>query len=74
MENYRKKEFTSQMISPPILLSLTMQEEVLLKKHLADFEKLGFEISSFGGKEYTVSAVPGNLYGPEWADAASGAH
>ncbi len=63
MENYRKKEFTSQMISPPILLSLTMQEEVLLKKHLADFEKLGFEISSFGGKEYTVSAVPGNLYG-----------
>ena len=63
MKNYRNKEFTSQMISPPILLSLTMQEEVLLKKHLADFEKLGFEISSFGGKEYTVSAVPANLYG-----------
>ncbi len=63
MENYRHKEFTSQMISPPILLSLTMQEEVLLKKHIADFQKLGFEISPFGGKEYTVSAVPGNLYG-----------
>ena len=63
MKNYRNKEFTSQMISPPILLSLTMQEEVLLKKHMADFQKLGFEISPFGGKEYTVSAVPGNLYG-----------
>lgn len=63
MRNYQKKEFTSQMISPPILLSLTMQEEVLLKKHLADFEKLGFEIASFGGHEYTVSAVPANLYG-----------
>ncbi|MCC8029961.1 MAG: DNA mismatch repair endonuclease MutL [Lachnospiraceae bacterium] len=63
MKNYREKEFTSQMISPPILLSLTMQEENLLKKYRADFEKLGFVIDSFGGKEYTVSALPGNLYG-----------
>ena len=31
MKAYREKEFTSQMISPPIILSLTMQEEVLLK-------------------------------------------
>ena len=30
---------------------------------MADFEKLGFEIASFGGHEYTVSAVPANLYG-----------
>jgi len=63
MKNYREKEFTSQLISPPILLSLTMQEEVLLKKYRPDFEKLGFVIDSFGGKEYTVSAIPGNLYG-----------
>ncbi len=63
MKNYRNKEFTSQMISPPILLSLTMQEEVLLKKYMDVFEKLGFAIDSFGGKEYTVSAVPANLYG-----------
>lgn len=63
MRNYREKEFTSQMVSPPILLSLTMQEEVLLKKHMADFNQLGFVIEPFGGKEYTVSAVPGNLYG-----------
>jgi len=63
MKSYRKKEFTSQVISPPILLSLTMQEEVLLKKFKEDFEKLGFVIDSFGGKEYTVSALPDNLYG-----------
>ena len=63
MRNYHNKEFTSQMISPPIVLSLTMQEEILLKKYLPEFEKLGFEIASFGGKEYSVSAVPGNLYG-----------
>ncbi|MCD7921634.1 MAG: DNA mismatch repair endonuclease MutL [Clostridiales bacterium] len=63
MKRYREKEFTSQVISPPILLSLTMQEEVLLKKFKEDFEKLGFVIDSFGGKEYTVSALPDNLYG-----------
>lgn len=63
MQSYRNKEFTSQMISPPILLTLTMQEEVLLKKYMEVFEKLGFAIDSFGGKEYTVSAVPANLYG-----------
>ncbi|MCD7981575.1 MAG: DNA mismatch repair endonuclease MutL [Clostridiales bacterium] len=63
MRNYREKEFSSQMISPPILLSLTMQEEVLLNKYRAEFEKLGFVIEHFGGKEYSVSAVPANLYG-----------
>lgn len=63
MRAYREKEFTSQMISPPIILSLTMLEENLLKKFLPEFEKLGYEIEHFGGKEYTVNAVPGNLYG-----------
>ncbi len=63
MKAYHEKEFTSQMISPPIILSLTMQEEILLKKFLPEFEKLGYEIEHFGGKEYTVNAVPGNLYG-----------
>lgn len=63
MKAYHSKEFTSQMVSPPIILSLTMQEEILLKKFLPEFTKLGYEISPFGGKEYAVTAVPGNLYG-----------
>lgn len=63
MKAYREKEFTSQMISPPIILPLTMQEELLLKKYWDSFEKLGFVIEPFGGKEYAIRAVPGNLYG-----------
>ena len=35
----------------------------MLKKFLPEFEKLGYEIEYFGGKEYAVNAVPGNLYG-----------
>ncbi len=63
MRAYREKEFYSQMISPPILLTLSMQEETLLNRYRSDFEKLGFSIEPFGGKEYAVRAVPANLYG-----------
>ncbi len=63
MRNYRQKEFTSQMVSPPILLTVSMQEEELLNRYLSDFEQLGFVIEPFGGKEYAVRAVPDNLYG-----------
>ncbi len=57
------KEYTSQAIFPPLLLTLNMQEESLLKKYMGYFQKLGFEIEHFGGKEYSVTAVPGNLFG-----------
>lgn len=57
------KEFTSQVISPPIILTLTMQEEVLLKQYQKNFEEIGFEIEPFGGKEYSIRAVPDNLFG-----------
>ncbi len=57
------KEFTSQAIFPPILMTLNMQEEDLLKKYMPYFQTLGFEIEHFGGKEYSVEAVPANLFG-----------
>lgn len=58
----KNKEHTSQMISPPIILTLSMQEEELVKKYMEHFTKIGFEIEPFGGKEYSVRAVPGNLF------------
>lgn len=63
MRDYQKKDFTSQYISPPLILSLNLQEEELLKKYLPEFTGLGFQIEPFGGREYSVRAVPGNLYG-----------
>lgn len=57
------KEFTSQAIYPPILLTLNMQEEELLKKYMEYFRKLGFVLEHFGGKEYSVTAIPANLFG-----------
>jgi DNA mismatch repair protein MutL len=48
---------------PPVIVSLTGQEEVVLKEYMDTFEALGFEIESFGGSEYTLRSVPVDLYG-----------
>lgn len=50
----KSREYTSQFISPPIILTLSMQEEELLKKHMDVFTRVGFEIEPFGGNEYAV--------------------
>ena len=63
MKQYREKRQTSQMITPPVIVTLSLQEETLLKRHLPEFRAVGFEIEPFGGREYAISAVPDNLYG-----------
>ena len=55
----KTREYTSQLISPPIILTLSLQEADLLKRHMTD---IGFEIEPFGGNEYAVRAVPDNLF------------
>ncbi|WP_099468148.1 DNA mismatch repair endonuclease MutL [Konateibacter massiliensis] len=62
IQSLKNKEHTSQLISPPIILTLSMQEEELLNKYMDSFTRVGFEIEPFGGKEYSVRAVPGNLF------------
>lgn len=63
IQNLKTKKQTSQMITPPVIVTLTMQEEELLRQHMPQFTEVGFEIEHFGGKEYSIRAVPGNLYG-----------
>lgn len=63
LKEFAKKEILSQMISPPSLISLNLQESNLLKANLEIFCEFGFEISEFGGKEYSIHAVPANIYG-----------
>lgn len=62
MRQLAKKEHTSQRISPPVILTLSLLEEDTLKKFLPQFEEIGYEIEHFGGNEYAVSAVPGNMF------------
>ena len=63
MKNLRNRTFQSQMLSPPIILNLSMQEEELFLKYRSCFTEMGFEIEEFGEKAYAVRAVPANLPG-----------
>lgn len=63
MKSFATREFTSQNLCPPIVVTLSMQEENLLQQYLPEFERLGFVIEHFGGREYAISAVPDNLFG-----------
>ena len=58
MRQYEKSEISSQIISPPVIFSVTEKEKALLDEYMEAFTKAGFEIESFGGKEYKISAVP----------------
>lgn len=63
LKNLKNKQITSQYLSPAMIISLTLQQVSLLEEYLPVFKEFGFEIESFGGKEYQISAVPDNLYG-----------
>lgn len=53
---------TSQMVDPPIILTLSDGEAALLSRFHQTFQSLGFEIEPFGGREYAVRGVPDNLF------------
>ena len=62
MDRLAKKQVTTQMINPPIILSLSMNEAALIQKYLPHFKEIGFEIEDFGGQDFAVRGVPGDLY------------
>lgn len=62
MASLKTREFTSQMVSPPIILTLSSEEQILLEKYKNYFTEIGFEIESFGGRDYAVRAIPDNLF------------
>ena len=63
VKEFREHTVNSQYLKPPMIVSLNLQEEALLRANEAYFRQFGFEIEHFGGREYCISAVPSNLYG-----------
>lgn len=61
MKQLSEKKAMVQMLQPPVILTLTMQEEQAVKEHMSVFEELGYQIEPFGGREYAVSGVPAHL-------------
>ena len=63
MRRFREKETLSQTLLPPVIVTLSGQEEIVLRECWDIFASLGFEVESFGGCEYALRAVPIDLYG-----------
>ena len=61
MARLKNNEMTSQMISPPVIVSLAPQDVLLYETYHEAFEKIGFQIASFGGNEIAINGVPGNM-------------
>ena len=61
MEALKTRRFDTQMISPPLILTLNTNEALLLEQYMDSFTHLGFEIEPFGGNEFAVRGVPSNL-------------
>lgn len=51
----------SQMISPPLLITLTQTEADAVERHKKILFEFGFEIEHFGGKQYGIYAIPSLL-------------
>lgn len=62
MARISKGEAYSQMITPPIILSLSQREEDMLKKYMDEFTKMGYEIEHFGERDYAVRGIPAHLF------------
>ena len=50
LKEMKNREFTAQYLSPPIILSLSMQEAQVLNENMDRFTRIGFEIEPFGGE------------------------
>lgn len=76
MNSLKNQECFIQMVTPPIILSLSDREKETLEQYMDTFRKMGFEIEPFGGNDYQVCGVPTDLLGisekdilMEWIDA-----
>jgi len=63
MKMFEMRKFQSQILSPPMIFNLSMQEQQLYLKYQKYFADMGFEIEEFGEQAYAVRAVPDNLPG-----------
>ena len=63
MKQYLAGEVPSQMIAPPVVISLSGSEAEIYKSYADYFEQLGFTLEDFGGNEYAIRGIPMELFG-----------
>ena len=61
MQKVKEQQFSSQAVSPPIILSLNQEEIAAMERFEKELKRFGYEIEPFGGKEYAITAVPADF-------------
>ncbi|NLL76722.1 MAG: DNA mismatch repair endonuclease MutL [Clostridiales bacterium] len=63
IKELEKQQVQSQLLEPPVIVTLSGREESVMKEYMDGFTDMGFEIELFGGNEYAIRSVPTELYG-----------
>ncbi len=63
MKRIYSGENHSQLLMPPVVVSLSATEESVFLDNKDAFERAGFEVENFGGSEYALRGVPVDLFG-----------
>lgn len=63
MKKMQAKTFTSQTLSPPVILTLNLEEVEMLEKYQKEISAFGYEVEPFGGKEYAITSIPADFTG-----------
>ena len=66
-----KKEIPSQMIAPPVIMSLNNSEMNTLTENMDHINEMGFTVDVFGDHEIAIRAVPMDLYDNQPAELVS---
>ena len=61
MKTLSEKKISTAYISPPVVITVTEQENLVLNRFADVFRDLGFEIEFFGQKEYAVTGLPNDI-------------
>lgn len=63
MDKLVNRRIQTQMLNPPVIVTLSGKEESLYGEFREFFMEIGFEMEAFGGNEYAIRGVPSDLYG-----------
>lgn len=58
-----EKRVASQMLNPPVIITLTGREEEVFREYEGFFREMGFETEDFGSGSVAFRSMPADLYG-----------
>jgi len=61
MKELAEKEPMTQLLQPPIILSLSMTQQQAVEENQETLQRLGYQVENFGGREYAVNGIPAHL-------------